>query len=45
MDLIARLCEPVIVMTEGTFLTSGSFDVIRDDPRVIDAYLGGTADA
>ena len=41
MDLIARLCDPVIVMTEGTFLTSGPFDTIRDDPRVIDAYLGG----
>jgi branched-chain amino acid transport system ATP-binding protein len=42
MDLIARLCDPVIVMTEGTFLTAGPFDTIRDDPRVIDAYLGGT---
>lgn len=45
MDLIARLCDPVIVMTEGTFLTAGSFDSIRDDPRVIEAYLGGTVDA
>lgn len=45
MDLISRLCDPVVVMTEGTFLTSGPFDVIRDDPRVIDAYLGGSVDA
>lgn len=45
MDLIARLCDPVIVMTEGTFLTAGPFETIRDDPRVIEAYLGGTVDA
>jgi branched-chain amino acid transport system ATP-binding protein len=42
MDLIARLCDPVIVMTEGTFLTQGVFDTIREDPRVIEAYLGAT---
>lgn len=40
MDLIARLCDPVIVMTEGTFLTQGAFGTIREDPRVIEAYLG-----
>lgn len=45
MDLIGRLCDPVVVMTEGSFLTSGPFDVIRDDQRVIEAYLGGAADA
>ncbi|MGJ8609720.1 MAG: ABC transporter ATP-binding protein [Octadecabacter sp.] len=45
MDLISRLCDPVVVMTEGTFLTSGPFDTIRDDPRVIKAYLGGAVDA
>lgn len=44
MDLIGRLCNPVIVMTEGTFLTQGVFDTIRDDPRVIEAYLGGVVD-
>ena len=45
MDLIARLCDPVVVMTEGRLLTRGSFDAIRADPRVIDAYLGAPADA
>ena len=45
MDLIGRLCDPVIVMTEGTFLTTGPFDTIRDDPRVVEAYLGGAIDA
>ena len=41
MDLIAALCDPVIVMTEGRHLTHGSYDEIRRDPRVIEAYLGG----
>jgi len=43
MDLIAALCDPVIVMTEGSNLTEGSFDAVRRDPRVIEAYLGGAA--
>ncbi len=43
MDLIAALCDPVIVMTEGRKLTEGSYDAIRRDPRVIEAYLGGAA--
>jgi branched-chain amino acid transport system ATP-binding protein len=43
MDLIAALCDRVIVMTEGRNLTEGSFDVVRRDPRVIEAYLGGGA--
>ncbi len=41
MDLIGKLCDPVVVMTEGSYLSSGPFDQIREDPRVIEAYLGG----
>jgi branched-chain amino acid transport system ATP-binding protein len=44
MDLVARICEPVIVMTEGRVLTEGPFDEIRRDPLVIEAYLGGARD-
>ena len=40
MDLIARLCDPVIVMAEGTVLTTGTMAEIRADDRVIEAYLG-----
>ena len=40
MDMIARLCDPVIVMAEGTVLTQGSMDDIRKDERVIEAYFG-----
>ena len=43
MDMIARLCDPVVVMTEGQSLVAGRFDEIRRDPRVIEAYLGGAA--
>ena len=43
MDLVAKLCDPVIVMTEGRKLTEGSFEEIRADTRVIEAYLGGSA--
>ena len=41
MDMIAALCDPVMVMTEGRRLTEGSFEAIRRDRRVIEAYLGG----
>jgi branched-chain amino acid transport system ATP-binding protein len=41
MDLIARLCDPVIVMVEGSVLIEGSMTQVRADPRVQDAYLGG----
>ena len=41
MDLISRLCDPVIVMAEGRVLTQGSMADIRANDAVIDAYLGG----
>ncbi len=41
MDMIARLCDPVIVMAEGRRLTQGSFSEIAADPQVQEAYMGG----
>jgi branched-chain amino acid transport system ATP-binding protein len=41
MDLIASLCDPVIVLAEGAVLTQGPMAEVRRDPRVLDAYLGG----
>lgn len=40
MDLIAELCDPIIVMAEGRVLTEGPMEAIRRDERVLEAYLG-----
>lgn len=40
MDFIARLCNPVICMAEGKVLAQGTVDEVRNDERVIEAYLG-----
>ena len=40
MDLIARLCDPVIVMAEGRKLTAGSFVEVANDRAVQEAYMG-----
>ena len=40
IEFISSLCDPVIVMTEGTVLTEGTVSSIRNDERVIEAYLG-----
>jgi ABC-type branched-subunit amino acid transport system ATPase component len=43
MDIVARICDPVIVMAEGRTLMQGSFEDIAADTRVQDAYLGKRA--
>jgi branched-chain amino acid transport system ATP-binding protein len=43
MELVARLCRHVFVMAGGKLLTEGTPAAVVADPRVIDAYLGGTA--
>jgi branched-chain amino acid transport system ATP-binding protein len=41
MDLIAQLCDPVIVMAEGRVLTQGGFEEVRQNRDVLEVYLGG----
>ena len=41
MDFISRLCNPVIVMAEGTVMTQGTAEEVKANEEVIDAYLGG----
>jgi len=40
MDLIEKICDPVIVMAEGTVLFEGNFDEVKSNEDVIEAYLG-----
>ena len=40
MDLVMRICRPLIVMAQGRVIARGSPDEVRNDPRVLDAYLG-----
>jgi len=40
MDVIMNNCDPIIVMHQGKVLAQGSAAEIRDNDRVIEAYLG-----
>jgi len=40
MDMIAKLCDPVVVMAEGRVLCQGSADEVMSNEQVIEAYLG-----
>jgi branched-chain amino acid transport system ATP-binding protein len=41
MDLIASLCNPIVVMSAGSVLTQGTMAEIRSNQAVLEAYLGG----
>jgi branched-chain amino acid transport system ATP-binding protein len=43
MEMVEKLCDPVICMAEGQVLVEGAFAVVRRDPRVLEAYLGERA--
>ena len=40
MDFIGRLCDPVIVMAEGSVLFEGTAEDAKKDEKVIESYLG-----
>jgi ABC-type branched-subunit amino acid transport system ATPase component len=40
VEFINSLCHKVIVFEQGSKLTEGAPDEVRNDPRVLDAYLG-----
>jgi len=40
MDLVMRLCRPVLVLAQGRLLLEAPPEQVRSDPRVIEAYLG-----
>jgi ABC-type branched-subunit amino acid transport system ATPase component len=41
MEFVMNLCENVTVMHQGTNLVSGTPAEVRNNPLVLDAYLGG----
>jgi len=45
MDLISQLCDPVIVLAEGTVIAEGPMAAIRANPEIIDAYFGAPMEA
>ena len=40
MEFISRLCNPVIVLSEGSVLFEGTPDQVKKNEKVIDSYLG-----
>jgi branched-chain amino acid transport system ATP-binding protein len=44
MDLIGRLCDPVIVMAQGEKIAEGPMAEIRANPAIVEAYFGSPAE-
>ena len=40
MEFIGKLSDSVVVMAEGSVLATDSIDAIKENPKVIEAYLG-----
>ncbi|MGZ4340566.1 MAG: ATP-binding cassette domain-containing protein [Solirubrobacteraceae bacterium] len=44
MEFVMNLCDQVTVLSQGTALVTGAPEVVRSNPAVLDAYLGGEDD-
>ena len=40
MDFISRMCNPVIVMADGSVLFEGTSEEVKKNEKVIESYLG-----
>jgi len=45
MDLIGRLCDPVIVMAQGEKIAEGPMSEIRANAAIVEAYFGSPVEA
>ena len=40
IEFISKLCNPVIVMAEGTILMEDTISNVKENEKVIEVYLG-----
>ena len=40
IEFISRLCDPVIVMAEGSILMTDKISKVKENDKVIEVYLG-----
>ena len=45
MEVMMRLADRILALYAGRRIAFGAPEAVRSDPKVVDAYLGGTADA